>query len=45
MNLIFLFYRSDLAYFDGLSETILSAGLVKPKPGTAWKHTVKNWLK
>lgn len=25
--------RSDLAYFDGLSETILSAGLVKPKPG------------
>ena len=29
----FLFCRSDLAYFDGLSETILSAGLVKPKPG------------
>ena len=26
--------RSDLAYFDGLSETILSAGLVKPKAGT-----------
>ena len=25
--------RSDLAYFDGLSETILCAGLVKPKPG------------
>lgn len=24
----------DLAYFDGLSETILSAALVKPKPGT-----------
>ena len=23
----------DLAYFDGLSETILSAELVKPKPG------------
>ncbi|XP_074610935.1 nuclear pore complex protein Nup155-like [Acropora palmata] len=23
---------SDLAYFDGLSETILCAGLVKPKP-------------
>ena len=26
-------FRSDLAYFDGLSETILCAGLVKPKPG------------
>ncbi|KTF91631.1 hypothetical protein cypCar_00039637 [Cyprinus carpio] len=24
---------SDVAYFDGLSETILSVGLVKPKPG------------
>ena len=30
---IFSFRRTDLAYFDGLSETILSAGLVKPKPG------------
>ena len=28
------FFRSDLAYFDGLGETIISAGLVKPKPGT-----------
>lgn len=26
-------FRSDLAYFDGLSETILCAGLAKPKPG------------
>lgn len=25
--------NSDLAYFDGLNETILSVGLVKPKPG------------
>ena len=27
------FFRSDLAYFDGLHETILSVGLVKPKAG------------
>ena len=26
-------YRSDSAYFDGLDETILCAGLVKAKPG------------
>lgn len=32
------FFRSDLAYFDGLSETILCAGLVKPKPG---KNTIR----
>jgi nuclear pore complex protein Nup155 len=25
--------RGDLAYFDGLSETILAVGLVKPKAG------------
>mgnify|MGYP005985667839 FL=1 len=25
--------NSDLAYFDGLNETILSVGLIKPKPG------------
>ncbi|KAK2179646.1 hypothetical protein NP493_478g02009 [Ridgeia piscesae] len=29
---------SDLAYFDGLSETILSAGLVRPKPGVFQQH-------
>lgn len=29
---------SDLAYFDGLSETILGAGLVKPKPGIFQEH-------
>ncbi|KAI0209905.1 hypothetical protein LSAT2_005340 [Lamellibrachia satsuma] len=29
---------SDLAYFDGLSETILSAGLVKPKAGVFQPH-------
>ena len=28
-----MYSRSDLAYFDGLSETILSTALVKPKPG------------
>lgn len=26
-------FRSDLAYFDGLHETIVSVGLVKPKAG------------
>ncbi|XP_046996559.1 nuclear pore complex protein Nup155 [Schistocerca americana] len=26
-------HGSDLAYFDGLGETIVSIGLVKPKPG------------
>ncbi|XP_075223372.1 nuclear pore complex protein Nup154 isoform X2 [Lycorma delicatula] len=26
-------HGSDLAYYDGLSETIISVGLVKPKPG------------
>lgn len=26
-------FRTDLAYFDGLNETILSAALVKPKQG------------
>ncbi|KAL1505828.1 hypothetical protein ABEB36_005300 [Hypothenemus hampei] len=25
--------NTDLAYFDGINETILSVGLVKPKPG------------
>ncbi|ELU06399.1 hypothetical protein CAPTEDRAFT_198384 [Capitella teleta] len=29
---------SDLAYFDGLSETILSAGLCKPKAGIFQPH-------
>lgn len=29
----FLVDRGDLAYFDGLSETILAVGLVKPKGG------------
>ncbi|XP_051971626.1 nuclear pore complex protein Nup155-like isoform X1 [Xyrauchen texanus] len=29
---------SDVAYFDGLSETILSVGLVKPKPGIFQAH-------
>uniref|UniRef100_UPI00358E3E7A nuclear pore complex protein Nup155-like isoform X2 n=1 Tax=Myxine glutinosa TaxID=7769 RepID=UPI00358E3E7A len=28
----------DLTYFDGLSETILSVGLVKPKPGVFQAH-------
>lgn len=26
--------RGDVAYFDGLIETILAVGLVKPKQGT-----------
>jgi len=29
---------TDLAYFDGLSETILSVALVKPKPGIFQPH-------
>uniref|UniRef100_A0A673MFU1 Nuclear pore complex protein Nup155-like n=1 Tax=Sinocyclocheilus rhinocerous TaxID=307959 RepID=A0A673MFU1_9TELE len=29
---------SDVAYFDGLSETILSVGLVRPKPGIFQPH-------
>ncbi|KAG1694110.1 Nuclear pore complex protein Nup155 [Nymphon striatum] len=29
---------SDLAYFDGLSETILSVGLIQPKPGIFQSH-------
>ncbi|GCB80930.1 hypothetical protein scyTo_0022731, partial [Scyliorhinus torazame] len=28
----------DLAYFDGLSETILSVGLVKPRTGIFQPH-------
>ena len=28
----------DLAYFDGLSEVILAAGLVVPKPGVFQSH-------
>ncbi|XP_013406007.1 nuclear pore complex protein Nup155 [Lingula anatina] len=31
-------HGGDLAYFDGLNETILSAGLVKPKPGIFQPH-------
>lgn len=26
-------FRGDVAYFDGLIETILAVGLVKPKQG------------
>jgi hypothetical protein len=29
---------SDLAYFDGLSDTILSVGLVTPRPGILQPH-------
>jgi nuclear pore complex protein Nup155 len=31
---------SDLAYFDGLNEVILSVGLVRPKPGVFQGHIV-----
>ena len=31
-------FRGDLAYFDGLSEVILTAGLVVPKPGIFQEH-------
>lgn len=33
LNVLLFLYRSDSAYFDGLDETILCAGLVKAKPG------------
>lgn len=32
INNIFVCFRNDLAYFDGLGEVIISVGLVKPKP-------------
>ncbi|CAL4122100.1 unnamed protein product, partial [Meganyctiphanes norvegica] len=34
---------SDLAYFDGLHETILSVGLVKPRPGV-FKQYIEHLL-
>lgn len=33
LNFVLKLYRSDVAYFDGLNETIISVGLVKPKAG------------
>ena len=40
-------YRSDLAYFDGINETILAAALVKPKTGmctcTQYIHILTDW--
>ena len=33
----FVVCRSDVAYYDGLSETILSVELVEPKPGSFYK--------
>jgi len=35
--LLYVTCRSDVAYFDGLSETILSVALVKPKPGLLYE--------
>lgn len=38
----FLFVdRGDLAYFDGLSETILAVGLVKPKAGKEYMTVIR----
>ena len=38
-NYIILYALSgDLAYFDGLTEVILTAGLVLPKPGIFQEH-------
>ena len=31
-------YSGDLAYFDGLTEIILTAGIVLPKPGIFQEH-------
>jgi nuclear pore complex protein Nup155 len=33
---------SDLAYFDGLNDTILSVGLVTPRPGILQSHIKVN---
>lgn len=34
--------NADLAYYDGVNETIISVGLVKPKPGVF--HNFINYL-
>ena len=31
-------FSKDLAYFDGLNEVILTAGLLKPKEGVFQEH-------
>lgn len=31
-------FRTDLAYFDGLGEVIVSVGLVKPKPNVFYQY-------
>lgn len=36
-------HGTDVAYFDGLNETIVSVGLVKPKPGV-FQNIVKYLL-
>lgn len=33
VNLFIFVFRGDVVYFDGLIETILAVGLVKPKEG------------
>ena len=30
---LYLWFSSDIAYYDGIKEVILAAGLVSPKPG------------
>lgn len=35
MVIFSFFSRGDVVYFDGLIETILAVGLVKPKEGMA----------
>ena len=38
-SVLYIDYCSgDLAYFDGLTEIILTAGLVLPKPGIFQEH-------
>lgn len=33
LSFVLILCRGDVAYFDGLIETILAVGLVKPKQG------------
>lgn len=37
LSFVLILCRGDVAYFDGLIETILAVGLVKPKQGIC-KH-------
>lgn len=44
LTALFWSCRTDLAYYDGLSEVIVSVGLVKPKPNVFQHGHVKYLL-